>query len=278
MTAELIEALPEADYHADKARLSASGAKRILKAPALYRHWLTTPEQGGNLDIGTAAHALILGEGMEAVYVAPFDNWQTKAAQTERDVARADGLSPVLPKQWEAVCDMADTLSQHTQAMELLADGRAEVTMYARDRATSIERRGRLDWLRDDGVIVDYKTTVSAAPWAFAGSCAKYGYHLSEANYRYLCARNGIEVKAAALIAQEKEPPYLVEVFELDEDAVALGYRRMEEACRVLEQCQMTGEWPGYTRRPFNTVSLPGWAFRDSDPDMTPDPIWEESA
>ena len=32
------EAIPEAEYHADRDSLSVSGAKTLLKAPAIFRH------------------------------------------------------------------------------------------------------------------------------------------------------------------------------------------------------------------------------------------------
>jgi hypothetical protein len=271
--------LPEHKYHSDTKALSASGAKTLLRCPAKYRWELEHPRESDNFDVGTAAHALVLGAGMEAVYVAPFDNWMTKAAKEEKALARESGLSPILPDTWLTVCDMADALASHTQAMEILSNGKPEVTMYATDPATGVRRRGRLDWLREDGLIADYKTTACADPQIFArASVAQYGYHISEANYRWLAAKNDITVPAACLIVQEKEPPYLVEVVEIDMDGVELGYRRMSEACQVLARCTATGHWPGYTDRPYTTVSLPGWAYRDDDRTITPDPIWEESA
>lgn len=270
MTARIVHDLPEAKYHADTKALSASGAKLLLKAPAVFRWRQTHPEVSDNFDYGTAAHALVLGAGLEAVYVAPYDNWQTKVAQAERKIAREDGLSPILAKDWLKVCDMAEELATHSQVVELLAGGQPEVSMYAEDTDTGIMRRGRLDYLRDDGVISDYKSTACADPHVFArASVAQYGYHISEANYRFLATRNGIEVRACALICQEKEPPYLVEVVELDQAAVSRGYELMARACRVYKRCVDTGHWPGYTDRAFTTVSLPTWAFYDDEPDNT---------
>jgi hypothetical protein len=271
--------LPEHEYHSDRKALSASGAKTLLRCPAKFRWEQEHPKESDNFDVGTAAHALVLGSGIEAVYVAPFDNWLTKAAKEEKALARANGLSPILPETWLVVCDMADALASHKEAMELLSDGHAEVTMYADDAATGVTRRGRLDWLREDGLIADYKTTACADPQVFArASVAQYGYHISEANYRWLAAKNDIDVPAACFIVQEKEPPYLVEVIEIDTAGVGLGYQRMTEACLILARCTTTGHWPGYTDAPFTTVSLPAWAFRDAERTITPDPIWEDAS
>ena len=265
--------LPEADYHADTVALSASGAKTLLRSPALFRWEQDNPTQRDAFDFGSAAHALVLGAGIEAVYVAPYDDWKTKAAQEERRIAHEDGMSPILPKQWLQACDMAEALTRHTFAHELLTAGRAEVSLYAEDTETGIERRGRLDVLAADG-FADYKTSKTAHPQAFArGSVAQYGYHISEANYRYLCAKNGITVEWAAFVVQEKEPPYFVEVVQLDDDAVRRGYELMQRACRLFAEHTASGDWTTatgpYTGRDFTTVSLPGWAFRDDEPETT---------
>lgn len=260
----------EADYHADTTALSASGAKDLLRSPALFRYRQDNPEHSDAFDYGTAAHALVLGEGLEAVYVAPFDTWQTKAAQEERKIAHAEGLAPILPKQWLQACDMAEALAGHSFAVDLLAGGRSEVSLYAEDAETGIMRRGRIDSLRDNG-FVDYKSTRTADPWAFArGSVAQYGYHISEANYRYLCTRNGIAVDWAAFIVQEKDPPYFVEVVELDAAAVERGYELMQRACRLFAHHTASGEWATttgpYSGRDYTTVSLPRWALWDDEP------------
>ena len=54
------------------------------------------------MDIGTVIHSLILeGEGgCESVEVLGFDNYKTKAAQTERDAAELAGKIPILIADW----------------------------------------------------------------------------------------------------------------------------------------------------------------------------------
>jgi hypothetical protein len=60
---------------------------------------------------------------------------------------------------------------------------------------------------------------------------------------------------------QEKEPPYLVQVVELDFPARAIGDGLNREAIDIYRDCQATGEWPAYSLTTLH-VSLPPWAER----------------
>jgi len=257
--------IPEADYHSDQGSLSVSGAKTLLKAPALFQWERTHSVHKAAFDFGSAAHALVLGRGMENIYVAPFDDWKTKAAQTEQRIARADGLSPILPKDWAVVCDMADMLSSHTLAMKLLSDGRPEVSAFAEDEETGVMRRGRFDWLGPT-ILSDYKTTVCANPDVWRNDAARHGCHMQDAWYLDLARDLGHPAQAFAFIVQEKTPPYLVSVVELDEAAVQLGRERNRLALERFRDCTESGVWPGYiSDAEFARVSLPKWAFFENE-------------
>ena len=102
-------------------------------------------------------------------------------------------------------------------------------------------------------------------PAAFGRAAAAYGYHMQAAWYLDLWRDLGADVEAFAFIVQEKTPPYLVEVVELDEDALDLGRRRNARALEIYRDCRASGVWPGYSGRDdqSTTVDLPPWAYRD---------------
>jgi hypothetical protein len=259
----LYEDIPEVEYHRDTLTLSFSGAKTLLKAPALFRYQQTHPVQSNAFDFGSAAHALVLGAGEDSIYVAPYDTWQTKAAQTERRLAREMGLSPVLPADWLVVCDMADELARHRLASQLLSEGNPEVSAYALDEPTGVTRRGRFDWL-GPRVVTDYKTAATADPYAFGRTAAAYSYHQQASWYLDLAADIGHPAEAFAFIVQMKDPPYLVSVVELDARAIDRGRELNRRALEMFRDCMASDLWPGFIGDDtFATVSLPAWAFYD---------------
>lgn len=261
--------IPHADYLADPTpggSLSSSEARELLACPAKF-YWRRTNRvvtHKPEFDFGHAAHALVLGVG-DPIVVVEADDWRTKAAKEQRDEAYAAGHTPVLVADWEVVQAMATALRTHPIAAALLAPGtgKAEQSLFWRD-VSGIMRRARLDWLPNPGtrrlIISDYKTARDASNDAFARAAASYGYHAQAAWYldgvRALCD----EPNPAFLhIAQEKEPPYLVNVVELDEQALDIGAAQNRRAIDRYQECVRTGTWPGYSDG-IEPISLPQWA------------------
>lgn len=262
MTPGLHDDIPEAEYHADTVSLSVSGAKTLLKSPARFIWEREHPVHKDVFDFGTAAHALALGDSLDHIYVTPFDDFRTKAAQEEKKAAQADGLAVLTGADWLTVCDMAEEISQHPMAGTLLDGGRREVSGYAVDEETGVMRRCRVDYLRDD-LAIDYKTTRNADPNAFARDAATFGYHMQHAWYLDLIRDLGHDARSFVFIAQEKEPPYLVSVVELVAPAVDLGRNRNRLALQAFRDCTESNTWPGYPERVV-PIDVPTWAYYDN--------------
>lgn len=264
--------LDEHEYHADPVdggSLSVTEAKRILDCPARYRWYKDNGEERKDtFDFGHVAHGMVLGVGREIV-VCDFDDWRTKDARTAKAEAREAGLVPILTDDSETVKAMAEALKQHPIAMRLFANGHPEVSMFWHDlepfSGETVMLRGRLDWLPEPPesgrmIIPDYKTAVSAEGRAFGRSAASYGYHSQAAWYMDgVRALLGVDDPAFVFVVQEKEPPYLVNVIELDETALTIGRDRNRRAIATWIECTAKNEWPGYGTD-VELVSLPRWA------------------
>jgi len=272
----LVDGLDETIYHSSPG-LSASGAKRLLSpgCPALFRH---DQLNGGRpnkraFDVGHAAHAAVLGVGLDLV-VVDADNWMTKAAKAERDAAYADGKCPVLAKEKATVDAMAVAIRQHPLASKLLdpEHGKPEVSAFWHDKECGIDRRSRFDWLPEsDGgqlVVPDYKTTASAEPRRFARSIFNFGYDMQAVFYTDAILAHGLAEDVTFLfIAQETTAPYLITVHELDAVALRLGRERVDQACALYAECMRTGTWPGYTDE-IQLVSPPFYLTDEYDMEL----------
>ncbi len=254
--------IPEAEYHAHQGSLSFSGAKTLLKSPALYQWQRQNPVHKDIFDVGSAAHHLVLGIGEEIV-VVEADDWRTKAAQEAKAKARAENKIPVLAKTYIKVVEMAEVLSSHTRAMELLSAGTPEVSAFAVDEETGVLRRCRFDWFSD--TLVDYKSADSAHPDAFARAAANLRYFQQDPYYSDIAADLGHANDGFEFIVQEKEPPYLVSVLRLDADARRRGREENRRALSLFDECTQSGEWPGYGPNDrTQTIRLPKWAYYDN--------------
>ena len=76
----------------------------------------------------------------------------------EVEAAKASGKELLSKDFWERVKGCYDAAFAEPAIRQLLANGEAEVRLDGKDSETGCPLKGRLDWLRGDGVIVDLKT------------------------------------------------------------------------------------------------------------------------
>lgn len=253
--------LAEDLYHADARSLSSTGAKTILKSPALFRYQQDHPEHKDAYDVGTAFHTKTLGVGPEiAVWDGP--SFYSKSGREFQAEARAAGLTPITAADDIHTTGMAEKVHAEPGAAMWL-DGDKEMSAFAPDPVTGVMRRARFDVL-GGSFIADLKSTKDACPEEFAKSAANFKYHLQAAWYLDVAAALGHPAIGFAFIAVEKTPPYFVSVIELDEEALDLGRTLGARALETYARCVETGEWPGYTTGGYATVSLPAWAFKEA--------------
>jgi hypothetical protein len=277
-TAEITEPgvydLPDTTYHADPVpggSLSSSGARKLLppSCPAIFHYERTNPpEPTAAFDLGHAAHEKVLGGGPEIVLV-DRERWDTKEVKAELAEIRERGAVPLKRAEYQQVQDMAAALREHPVASILFDPeyGRSEASLFWQDDRAGIWRRGRLDWLPDHDpcarmILPDYKTSPSANPDEFTRSAWKYSYHQQAAWYcDAVTALDLAEDPAFVFVVQEKTPPYLVSVVQLDAEAHRIGQRLNRRAIDVYTECTASGRWPGYSNE-VELLALPYWYTR----------------
>src|ERR1051325_10384047 len=112
-----ISALPAHEYHAMRG-LSASGAWLLAEecpAKFLWRSpWnpLYQPEANSDFDLGVAAHLAVLEPARQAdgIVLIEAGDYRTTKAREARDAARAAGLVPLLPWQFDIVRAVAGSI------------------------------------------------------------------------------------------------------------------------------------------------------------------------
>jgi hypothetical protein len=249
--------MPEGVYHADPVpggSLSSGGARTLLKpgGPARFAYERHNPRTSSTkaFDLGHAAHTLVLGIGT-GIHTVHAKDWKTKAAQEQRAEAYAAGQVPVLEADVDRVKAMVDAIRAHPLAGGMLHTGQAEQSAFWIDEATGVWCRARWDWTTTDRngrlVIVDLKTCENAYDTAASRSTGNYGYHQQDDWYRRPARALGLDGDPGfVFIFVEKQPPHLVNVVQLDDEALEVARRRNDAALRIYDECTRTGVWPGY--------------------------------
>ena len=268
----IYDGVSHGDYHAHPA-LSSTQVKWITppSCPALFRWNVDHPtlrEVTEGMEIGQAYHTLTFGVGPRIVEIAAPD-WRTKAAQEERDAARAEGLTPILSHKLAEVRLMVEVLHADPIARAALSNGKAEQSFFWTDMY-GVECRGRVDWLpeRQKGrrlIIPDLKSATSAHPAEFGRNPAtEYGYAQSAEWYLRGLRNLGYadDRTVFVFVVQEKRPPYVPQVIQLDADSMRVGQILNDRALELYAQCVERGKWPGYSEGVAMSRLAP-WLIRE---------------
>lgn len=270
--------VPAAHYHQDNVgnltpSLSSSIAKILVTASpahAFIAHPRLNPayvkDDDPKFDLGTVVHQLFL-EGVDRVEVIECNDWKTKAAQEQRDLARAAGGIPLLAKHYEAVgvmvASIQDQLEVHPAVPPLFQAGAPEQTLVWEE--DGVLCRCRPDWLHDSRLHCDdLKTTAvvgGAKPDRFQRHLFAMGYDLQAAFYlRGIRAVYGVEATWRWCVV-ETCPPYGLSVVTPGEDVLAIGDAKVSRALELWRGCLEAGVWPSYPAE-VAVVEAPSWETR----------------
>ena len=261
-TARLIESMPEAEYRA-AAGVPFSQLHRIDRSPA---HTLVRVTPTAAMELGSAAHVAILEpERFDALYAAcPRVDRRTKAGKAEAEAFEAANAG----KRIIDAADHANVLRMREAvyanpmlARYLRAPHVTEASMFWTDELTGLALKGRADWISRRGVLLDLKTSDDASVERFERSMATYHYHAQLAYYADGLAACGVPVSVVLIVAVEKEPPYGVAVYAIDEQSLDAGRIENRQRLKRWAECEKAGQWPGYPPH-VQTITLPMWKLK----------------
>lgn len=260
----VFEDMPAETYHAIEA-MSASGAKKILRAPALYK---LMRDQGSeatdSMNVGTAVHYGVLQPHLLPLRVccAPEVNKRTNAGKEEYAAFEAANADKTIlsVSDYEDAMRCVDAVNAHPMARHLLDGSRREVSIFWYDGRYGVPCKCRYDILNHGGGI-DLKKTKDASPDGFGREAAKYLYHVQAAHYwsGHEHALDG-SPKFFAFIAVEPERPNLVACYTMPTDALLAGAHLMNTALERYAAALESGKWGGYPEE-IHALRFPRYAL-----------------
>jgi exodeoxyribonuclease VIII len=261
----IIPGIPIDEYHAHKS-VSKSQLDQMAKSPAHYLASLTTPrKETSAMRIGSIFHGMVLEPERVKIAVAPVCDKRTKEGKAtwEAFCLENHGAEIVTADEGEMLNGMAESIRKHPAASALLnGPGIAEGSCFWSDEQSGELCRCRPDFYREDGIVVDLKTTEDASLDGFTRSVAKYNYAVQAAFYSDgVEAATSMPVRGFAFIACEKTPPYAVQCFQLDFQAMEAGRVIYRTLLLDLADCKIAGNYPAYSNK-IETLSLPNWALK----------------
>lgn len=265
-------------YHSSPG-LSASGVKELLRSPKHFHHRYilgNRREETEALRFGTIVHAAIIEPQrflnnyvIEPKFVGKTkdgrDSERSAAAKQMRD-EWFSSLEPdailVSQEDADAIVGMIESVQGHPDACAALKRGIPERSCYAdiaMPSGQTVRMKSRPDYLREDGTLVDLKTTMNAGFEEFRAQIRKLEWDTQ--------AAIGVDVLHAITgkrqdfvwIAIEKEPPYCCAVYVANDVPLEIGKRRYVRAAETYLRCLETDRWP--FQEQAQNMDSPYWAM-----------------
>jgi exodeoxyribonuclease VIII len=250
------------DYHNKTKYLSKSLLDLIHKSPAHFNAYITGEKQLPTpaMIFGSLVHSLVFNEDNFAIM--PNVDRRTKEGKAiyEQFLLESAGKELIVTNdQFDTAMKIKSAVMNHPKAAALLRQGIAETPVFG--QINNVPVKIKPDFYNTEfNYIVDLKTTQCSSVIEFSKSVANYRYHVQAAFYTDVLKSTGAKVDGFMFIAVDKESPYNVEVYQLDDDAIERGRTEYLEDIETFKRCKNTGIWNGYSiEQKINTISLPKW-------------------
>jgi hypothetical protein len=221
---------------------SKTALDKINRSPAHYLEWIANPpEQTPAMAFGSALHCAVLTPELyqNQYVVAPAIDRRTtagKAAWKEFETEMS-GKSIISAESCGQIERMKVEILNHPLASQILSNGDAEQSFFWTDPKTSLDCKARTDYCRTDGIVVDLKTCENAGFKDFQRSVYNYRYHVQGAFFMDgIFQATGKQCTDFVLLAVEKEPPFGIMVYRLDDMAIDTGRAAYQDNLLEIKQ------------------------------------------
>lgn len=253
----------------EKEGISASDLKKMMQSMAHWKYYKDHPEDSDSTAFlfGRASHKMILEpyDFDNDFVVAPVLDKRTKAGKEEwqKFVEENQGKDVITQETYDQLIAMRDALYA-TPFCKRLIDGEHEKSFFWDEDGLVMKcRPDSFGKIGGRYIAIDYKTCACAETDKFMRDAIKFGYDIQAAHYcEGLKQAYGKDFEFV-FIAQEKTPPYAVNVLQADDYFMNSGREVRAELIRQYRECLERNEYPSYMgfsdSMEISSLSVPDW-------------------
>jgi hypothetical protein len=243
--------------------MNYSQLKAFEKSPSKYLYEKENPQKPSPAqELGSAIHSILLEPELfyKTYVVQPKFDRRTKDGKANAELweSQHQGKTALSYDEFNICEKLRKVVDNDAFFKRFFNGGIAESVFMAKDKATDIILKGKLDYyIPSKNVVIDLKTTDSAHPSSFIWDIKKYGYHNQGAFYYDLVERaTGVKPEAYIIIAVEKNKDCDMQAYFLGEEELEICRNRYMNWLLRFKECHDKGEFPGYERQfiEFNTA------------------------
>lgn len=270
--------MTEKDYN-EAEGIRRSDLWKMEESAEKFKYCLEHPvEQTPAMAFGSACHKMILepGDFGNEYAVAPIVDRRTKEGKAQWEAFCEDnqGKTIISADDAQVMAEMEEALERCPLANKLIrGKGESEKAFFWTDPETGEKCKIKTDRVvkyNRRTYLVDYKTCQCAETNRFNSEIFRLGYHFQAAMYAegWKIANKKKKLPGFMFVAQEKKPPYSVNVIEVSEEVMNAGSSKFHELLVKMHNCKAVDIWPGYVGDVANDAFVPGWMEREMEEDF----------
>jgi hypothetical protein len=240
-------------YLGMKSHISASDIKNFMHSPRYYYYKAfeevrsTDPLVGRHFSVGSALHEMILEpqEFTSNYIVAPKFDRRTKIGKQEYEdfLLETEGKTLLFEDEMNMIVKMAEQTMKSETLVGLIKNSVREISCYTTDEKTGLKLRLRPDSLAESkNTITDIKSCLDSSYTKFKGDVYSYGYSVTAS---YYC--DFLNIESYVFGALEKEAPYQVSLYVLDDEKMEYGRKQYRTALDLMKWSMDNNYWCDYT-------------------------------
>ena len=253
---------------------------KMEDSPEKFKYFLEHPvEQTPAMAFGSACHKAILEPddfGNEFAVAPNVDKRTKEGKETWATFIEQNAGKTIISRDDAEVIESMEAVLLLCQLAKKLiyGKGETEVPFFWTDPETGEKCKVKLDRLvkyNRRWYVVDYKTTQCAETFRFNSDMWKLGYFMQAAMYTegVMKAKKLKKRPGFLFVAQEKKPPYSVNVIEVSEEVMNAGVAKFHQLLDKLHACKVIDQWPGYLNGNVpNDAFVPGWMEREMEDEI----------
>ena len=252
---------------------------KMEDSPEKFKFNLEHPiEQTQAMAFGSACHKLILepADFGNEYAVAPTVDRRTKEGKAAWEAFCNDNPGKTIVSQGDAevMHEMEQALERCQLANKLIrGKGTSEEAFFWTDPETGEKCKIKTDRIvryNRRTYVVDYKTCKCAETNRFNSDIWKLGYFFQAGMYSegVKISKKLKKLPGFLFVAQEKDPPYAVNVIEVSEEVMNAGVAKFHQLLGKYHNCKVMDMYPGYVGDVPNDAFVPGWMEREMEEDF----------
>lgn len=166
--------------------------------------------------------------------------------------------NPIEAQLWDKAHDSLAVVRKDDYANAILQNGQPEVTVIADCPLTTYKLKVRFDWLTNDGLPVDLKTTRTCEFRKLSYQFLDLRYDLQAAFYMYVGKLAGLPLPDIfPFVCVESNEADIAEVILLDDADMAFAHQDCQLLLERLKHCLDTKNWYGFSEHGATVLRLP---------------------